>query len=98
MPAGTSGSLHLSVPSEDSIREWSQETGWRCICRSGRVRNTQKLNVSGRFLHVPLVPGITKIDNKVKYIAHMLASDSSVICMGKFELDGEGDMLNETAA
>ena len=27
----------------------------------------------------------------------MLASDSNAICMGKFELAGEGDMLNETA-
>jgi len=102
MPAVTSGgrgSLHLSVPSENSIREWSQETGWRCICRSGRVWNTQKLNVSGRFVHVKgREPGIAKIDNRVKYIAHMLASDSSVICMGKFELGGEGDTLSETAA
>ena len=43
-------------------------------------------------------PGIAKIDNRVKYIAHMLASDSNAICMGKLELGGEGDMLNETAA
>ena len=42
-------------------------------------------------------PGIAKIDNRVKYIAHMLASDSNAICMGKFELGGEGDTLNETA-
>ena len=33
----------------------------------------------------------------MKYIAHMLASDSNGICMGKFELGGEGDRLNETA-
>ena len=45
-----------------------------------------------------LVPGIAKIDNRVKYIAHMLASDGNAICMGKFELGGEGDTLNETAA
>ena len=43
-------------------------------------------------------PGIAKIDNRVNYIAHMLASDSNAICMGKLELGGEGDTFNETAA
>jgi len=45
-----------------------------------------------------VVPGIAKINNRVKYIAHVLASDSNAICMGKFELGGEEHTINETAA